>query len=158
MKLPLIDNYEEDTVVAFLNDNTNPSVITFISHLTNMPTTAPIWIYQYNNKFYFNSSQDTHKIRAIKSGNTKVSLAVIAKDSFPIVETSDIPYISISGTAKIVTQKENQDVAMIKKKLYEKYNAEGQADWVQARIQALEDDPDDAYIVEITPEKVYTYD
>lgn len=102
--LPM-NKYKDQDIIDFVNSKNNPVTISFTSpYVDNMIITVPVWTYLDNGKFYLFTGKNSFKVRAIKKGLTNFSLLIIDKDSFPDVYSSKIPYLSISGEARIVKE------------------------------------------------------
>ncbi|MHA2363243.1 MAG: hypothetical protein ACXAC7_04750 [Candidatus Hodarchaeales archaeon] len=159
MKYPFLHKhkYDEKDIDSFIEDNTNPVLISFMSPKNQLLVTIPVWTIYQDSKFYVFTGKKSLKVRAIKSGNQNFSITIVDKNSFPDVYSSTIPYIAISGIARIQTLANNEKIAEIHLKLLEKYRFEGDPGWVSNLVQQLKNKPEDAWLIEITPQICYTF-
>ncbi|MCH8906310.1 MAG: hypothetical protein IH840_04395 [Candidatus Heimdallarchaeota archaeon] len=94
---------------------------------------------------------------AINAGNTSFSMIIINRTSFPVVITENIPYISMSGSVRIATRHDYEDLPQIHIDLLEKYDHPEQGRWIPDLIDKIKTDPDDVWMLEFTPEKTLLY-
>lgn len=118
----------------------------------------PVWTIYQGGKFYLFTSRKSLKVKAIRKGNQKFSIVVINKDAFPHPDKSIISYLSISGDPRIVTTNDREGVAELEIKLLKKYNTPDKQNWIDNLIKKLENEPENAWLIEINPNKLYTYD
>ena len=150
--------YSSEAIYQLINNNQNPVLISFISpNPPNNLITIPVWTYFYEDKFYSFTGKNSLKVKAIKKGMNNFSLIVVDKNSFPDVYRSSMPYISVSGQAKIVSYNDNNSIPEIHIKLLEKYAFKGQPAWMNNLIEKIQQDPQDTWLIEITPEKHYEF-
>ena len=149
--------YSDDQILSITQSNQNPVTISYISPTSNMMTAVPIWIKYFKEKFFMFTGKQSPKVKAIQAGNTNFGMIIINRTSFPVVVTENIPYISMSGIVKIVTRDNYKDLPKIHIELLEKYNTPEQGPWLQNLIAKIKSDPDDVWMVEFTPEKIFLY-
>ena len=150
--------YKEQDILDLVNSNNNPVSISFNSpYGDNLIITVPIWTYFFNGNFYLFTGKNSLKVKAIKKGLTNFSLIIIDKNSFPDVYSSKMPYLSISGKAKITNQAENSNINEIHIKLLEKYNYEEAPEWLDKMILKLMKQPKTTWLIEIKPIKVFVF-
>lgn len=157
MEFPFIPNIKPNELNDLILKNSNPSVFTYISIKSGYPITIPVWTYHFDNKFYIFTGENSQKAKTIRKGNTQVNLTVINNNSFPAVYGLKVPYISISGDASIVSWNENNRIAGIYISLLEKYNVPNQGSWIHELIQYWKDHPDEAWLIEIRPQKIFYF-
>lgn len=158
LKLLTTDKYSDEVIKNLLNSNENPVVISFIAPVDKNLVTIPVWTIFFDQKFYIFTGAKSLKIKAIKNGLTNFSLAIVDKKSFPDVYSSKMPYLSVSGKAKIVSNSENDNIAQTHIKLLEKYNFKGAPKWIEDLIAKIKKDPESTWLIEITPQKFFIFD
>jgi hypothetical protein len=139
-----------------LKKSRNPVALTYLSKSNNKPVTLPIWTYFYNNKFYCFAGGKSKKVKAIKSGNTEISLLIINREYYPHPNSDYIPYLGITGEAKICTYLDNPKTAWIHQQLLLKYDPDLSQKWIKDLYRKIELKPEDDWLIEITPTKYYT--
>ena len=153
-----IKKYSENDIKNFISRKEHPVLISFNSPSEeNQIITVPVWTYFFEEKFYIFTGDKSLKVKAIKKGLHNFGLIIVDKNSFPDVYSSKIPYISISGLARIVTNKEDTNIPKIYLKLLEKYNYEEAPDWVDNLIIEIKNNPDNTWLIEITPKKYFVF-
>lgn len=63
----------------------------------------------------------------------------------------------MSGIMKIVTRDEYEYLPQIHIELLEKYNTSEQGPWLQNLIDKIKTDPDEVWMLEFTPKKIFLY-
>lgn len=149
-------SYKEEYVAALLESNSNPVLISFLSSANDV-ITVPVWTYFYQGKFYLFTGIKSLKVKSIKQGFDRFSLIVVDKNSFPDVYSSQIPYISVSGTARIVSASDNKKIPEIHLKLLEKYNYDGAPEWLPNLIAKIKKEPSKTWLIEIEPSKTFVF-
>ena len=153
-----LDKYSDQAINDLVTSNENPVLISFLSPIVkNLVITIPVWTYAFKDKFYIFTGKNSLKVKAIKKGLNYFSLIIVDKNSFPDVYSSDMPYLSISGVAKIVSCSQNTDIPSIHLKILEKYNFDGAPDWISNLISKIQLNPEDTWLIEITPSKAFTF-
>ncbi|MCE7735233.1 MAG: hypothetical protein GPJ54_10170, partial [Candidatus Heimdallarchaeota archaeon] len=94
---------------------------------------------------------------AIESGNIKVALNIIHNKYYPHPISDVLSYIGIKGDARIITYEDNDQIAAIQLKLLEKYDPNNEYDWINKLVDKLESEPKNAWLIEITPTKWFSY-
>ncbi|MHA1990138.1 MAG: hypothetical protein ACW981_01315 [Candidatus Hodarchaeales archaeon] len=152
-----IKNYPKNSALELIEIPENPVAYTFITETSNKPITIPIWTFFYQNKFYCFAGDKSKKVQSIKSGNTDVSLLIINKSFFPHPESDIIPYLGISGSARICTFSDNPKTAWIHQQLLLKYDPELSQKWIKDLHEKIESKPEEDWLIEIKPQRYYTY-
>lgn len=150
--LPVDSSYLDD----LLYSNLHPVVLSFID-LKGSIVSTPVWTYFHNNHFYFFSSKKSMKVRTVENGNTEFSVLLIRRDSYPVVVREELPYLSMTGTMEIITEKDEPSIHDIHIKLLEKYNSPDQDKWVVDLIGKLKEKPENTWMLRFTASKIRNY-
>ena len=134
----------------------NPVTLTFLSKSTNKPVTLPIWTYFFDNKFYCFTGGKSKKVQAIKSGNKDVSLLIINRKYYPHPESDFIPYLGITGEAKICSYLDNPKIAWIHQQLLLKYDPGLSQEWIKKLYNKIESKREEDWLIEIKPNQYYS--
>jgi hypothetical protein len=147
----------EDEIFNDLYETSNAMSYSFIHPETKRIVTVPVWLQKYNNKFYIFGSRKRLKCRSLDEGFDNVGLLIVNMQQYPHPdENAKNSYLSISGKAKIVSFQEVSNISDIHLALLQKYN-QSKINWIENLIQKLKSNPELAWLIEITPEMVYTY-
>ena len=152
-----IKNSSEDQIKGIISDKKNPVTLTYVSKFKNKPVTIPIWIYNWENRFYIFGGKKSKKVQSIEFGNTDVSLLIINREFYPHPEPGSIPYIGISGVARIVNYKEKENLPLIHQKLLLKYDKKLEHTWIKDLYEKVEKNSNDVWLIEINPISFYSY-
>ena len=133
------DKYSDQVINDLINSNENPVLISFLSPIKdNMIITVPVWTFSFEDKFYIFTGKNSLKVKAIQKGFHSFNIIIVDKNSFPDVYSSKMPYLSISGVAKIVYSSENENIPLIHIKILEKYNYENAPEWIDNLISKIQ--------------------
>lgn len=156
--IDLPNKYSKEMIDDFIKKNENPVIISFYSPKKKETIiTVPVWTFYFNQKFYIFTGEKSLKVKAIKLGLNNFSIIIVDKNSFPDVYSSNVPYLSASGKAKIVTFEDDAKVSNIYIKILEKYNYEGAPGWINELLIKTKNKPEESWLIEITPEKYYVF-
>ena len=148
------DKYNE--IKQLIADHKNPVILSFFD-LSGKIISTPIWIHETEDKFYYFTSRKALKYKSIIAGKTQISLLIVNNSQFPHVK--DLGYLSFTGTASVKTA-DNIPAAKIQIELLQKYR-QGADDeykkWLDGLIDDLNKKPEDAWLVEIIPDALFTY-
>ena len=145
-----IDSFE------FINDINNVITYSFTHPSSKRIVSVPVWAYKHDNKFYIFGGRKSLKCKSIDAGYNKVSLVVVNNKQYPHPD-GNTAYLSISGSVKIVDNKDIDEVLDIHVNLLEKYNENGE-DWINKLLDKIKLKPDDVWLIEVKPEILYTYE
>ena len=116
--------------------------IAVISPKTGLPHVTPVWVLLYDNKIYVVTTTQSAKYRFIKK-NQQVGITILPSEGYP--------YLGISGSGRILFQKEFPDFKDIITRIVRKY-VEG--DKQEGRVDSIIN-AGDRIIIEITPQTVF---
>ena len=156
MNIDQVRNYSKESILDLISNQENPVSLTFISISSNKPISIPIWTYFHEDKFYCFASGSSKKVQSIKTGNNIISLLIINKNFYPHPESGIIPFLGISGKAKICTSSDNPETALIHQKLLLKYDPDLSQGWIRDLYNKIKANPKDDWLIEIYPERYYS--
>ncbi|MFX1253355.1 MAG: hypothetical protein ACFFCZ_17230 [Promethearchaeota archaeon] len=116
-----ISNVTDEEILNYLNQREYITIVSFVSPYTGIPHLCPVWGVFIGGKYYFQTDDHTYKVKFIKKGNNKLGISVTDPSLFPDYLEDSIPYLSLGGTATILTKKHFTDFEKILKLIFLKY-------------------------------------
>ncbi|MFX1508040.1 MAG: hypothetical protein ACFFDC_18300 [Promethearchaeota archaeon] len=111
----------DEEIMSYINRRENITVITFISSLTGIPHTCPVWGGFFDGRFFFQSEDYSTKVKSIRNGAEKIGVSIIDPRQFPEYLEGYFPYISLGGRAIVRRKKDFGDFEKILRLIFQKY-------------------------------------
>ncbi|MFW9820840.1 MAG: hypothetical protein ACFFE5_14625, partial [Candidatus Thorarchaeota archaeon] len=87
-----LKKYDLSQIQDLVTKPKNYVTLPYLSKKTQKPITLPIWTYFYGDKFYCFASGNSKKVKAIKAGNTTITLLIINKNFYPHLYSHKISF------------------------------------------------------------------
>lgn len=92
----------DEEIISYINNPNHITTISFVSTSTNIPYLCPVWGVYYEGKYYFQTDENTQKVRFLKKGNDKFGISIVDPKNYPDYKSGSIPYISFGGKTQII--------------------------------------------------------